>query len=128
MKLVVVALLSIGMLCSSTLAIAEDPVPFKELMQAPGAQPSGPPVPDAKSQAQIASQLGRTGHMTTKGKVMTAVGIGMVVIGGTALAGTALWHGPVTPSDKAKLYGAGAGVIAGGTILIVLGAHQRSRQ
>jgi len=68
--------------------------------------------------------------MTTGGKVMTGVGIGMLVIGGIVLIGTATvgensW---ASSSDKGKLYGAGAGILAGGTILIVVGNHQRAAQ
>jgi hypothetical protein len=66
--------------------------------------------------------------MTTGGKIMTGVGIGLIVIGATGLVGTAAWRGPATPSDKAKLYGVGAGVVAGGAILIVLGDHRRAAQ
>ena len=131
MKRVVVALLCLGLLCSSTLAMAEGPVPFRALMQTEGAQPSVAPLADAKAKSAAAStQPPHTRHMTTGGKVMTRVGIGMLVIGGIVLIGTAAvgensW---ASSSDKAKLYGAGAGIFAGGTILIVVGNHRRAAQ
>jgi hypothetical protein len=59
---------------------------------------------------------------------MTGVGIGMLGIGGAVLGGTAALHDVwgFSSSDKAKLCGAGGGVVAGGAILIVLGNHRRS--
>src|SRR3974390_38430 len=126
MKLVAVALLVAAMLCNSTLAMAEGPVPFTALMQNAGAQSSGPPIPDAKNQAEIATQLARTGHMTTGGKIMVGVGVGMLAIGGVLFVGTRAWNGPASPTDKHELYGAGGATIGVGALLIFLGTHRRS--
>jgi hypothetical protein len=66
--------------------------------------------------------------MTSGGKIMTGVGIGLCVIGGSVIVASAalnnVWG--FSPSDKAKAYGAGGGAVAGGAILIVLGHHRRS--
>jgi hypothetical protein len=122
MKFVALALLVTAMLCNSTLAMAEGPVPFRALMQDAGAKPGGPPIPDAKNQAEIATQLARTGHMTTGGKIMVGVGASMLAIGGVLFA----WPGKITPNDKHELYGAGGATMGVGAILIVLGTHRRS--
>jgi hypothetical protein len=125
MKLVAVALLVTAMLCNSTLALAAGPVPFSALMRTAGEPPAIPPLTDDQSKS---TQPPHATHMTTGGKVMTGVGIGMMAIGGVVLIGTAVFSGWASSSDKAKLYGAGAGTLGGGVVLIVLGAHQRSAQ
>jgi hypothetical protein len=126
MKLATVALLVVGLSCNSMLAMAEDPVPFRALMQTAGAQPSIPPIRDSKDQsAPVSTEPAPRRHMTTGGKIMVGVGIGMMVIGGVAMLGAAgsIW---ATSTEKNSLYGAGGGAMAGGAILIVLGAHRRS--
>ena len=128
MKLAMVALLLVGMLCNSTFAVAEHPVPFKELMQSAGSQSSMPTNSDNKGQSSAVATQPVHRHMTSTGKIMTGVGIGFCVIGGIGLIGTAalgdnLW---ASPSDKHKIYGASAGVLGGGVVLIVLGNHRRS--
>jgi hypothetical protein len=126
MKIVAMALIVTATLCNSTLAMAEGPVPFRALMQTANGQPSVTPIPDAKGQSAVSTQPARTPHMTTAGKVMTGAGIGMFAIGVVAIAGTAALRGWATPSDKAKLFGAGGGAVASGVVLIVLGDHRRS--
>jgi hypothetical protein len=129
MKLLAVALLVFGMLCNSVLATAEDPVPFRALMQAAGAQPNVPRISDAKDQSTaVSTQPSHTPHMTTGGKAMIGVGIGMLAIGGVVILTTNSVSGLTTSTDKAALYGAGGGAMAGGAVLIVLGAHRRSAQ
>ena len=66
--------------------------------------------------------------MTSGGKIMTGVGIALCAIGGSVLIGAAALNGVwgFSSSDKAKVYGAGGGAVAGGAILIVLGNHRRS--
>ena len=77
MKLVAVILLSLGMLCSSTLAMAEGPVPFRALMQPAGAQP---PNTDAKDQSSAVSTQPVHRPLTKEGKIMTGTGIGLLGI------------------------------------------------
>lgn len=59
---------------------------------------------------------------------MIGTGIGLVVIGGIVMVGTAVLNSWATSTDKAELYGAGGGICAGGTALIVLGSHRRTAQ
>lgn len=126
MKLVTVITLALGMLCNSILAAAEGPVPLKALMADAGAEP----VMIANAGADDKSLTGSTQQshktMTRGGKIMAGVGVGMLAIGATGLIGTAVWRGPVSPSDKHKLYAAGSGVMATGVVLIVFGSHRRS--
>ncbi len=105
MKLVAVALLVLGMLGNSTLAMAEGPVPFRALMQTAGAQPSVPPITDTKDKSTTLSAQPAHTRMTSGGKIMTGTGIGMLVIGGVVLIGTAAYSGwGDSSSNKAKLY------------------------
>jgi hypothetical protein len=129
MKLVAVALLVLGMLCNSTLAMAEGPVPFSALMQPAGAQPGIPPITDARDQSTaVATQPAHPRRMTTGGKIMTGAGIGMVAIGGVALVGAALLQDWAPAGKEAAGYATGAGLAAGGITLIVFGTHRRSAQ
>ena len=64
--------------------------------------------------------------MTTGGKIMTGVGVGVFVVGMVGVVGTAAVGGWASSSDKAKLYGAGGGAVAGGVTLVILGDHRRS--
>jgi hypothetical protein len=129
MKLVAVALLTFGMLCNAALATAEGPVSFKALMQSAGAQPSLPPMTDAKDQSTAAAtQPAHPPRMTTGGKIMTGTGIGMLAIGGLVVIGTALldW-GPATAKVDAG-FATGGALLAGGATLFVFGYHRRSAQ
>ena len=129
MKLVAVALLVLGMLCNSTLAMAEGPVPFSALMQPAGAQPGIPPITDARDQSTaVATQPAHPRRMTTGGKIMTGAGIGMVAIGGVALVGAALLQDWAPAGKEAAGYATGGGLAAGGITLIVFGTHRRSAQ
>jgi len=128
MKLVAVALLVFGMLSNSMLAMAEGPVPFRALMQTASAQPTTTPITASQDQSTAVSTQPAHRPMTSGGKIMTGVGIGLCVIGGGVIVASAalnnVWG--FSPSDKAKAYGAGGGAVAGGAILIVLGHHRRS--
>jgi hypothetical protein len=130
MKRIAVALLILGMLCNAALATAEGPVPFKALMQTAGAQPSLPPMTDAKDQSTaVSTQPAHRPPMSSGGKVMTGIGIGMLAIGGGVVVGTAaLGNCYGCSSHRAELYGAGSGIMAGGAILVVLGNHRRIAQ
>ena len=125
MKLVAVTLLILGMVCNAVLAAAKGPVPFKELMQTAGAQASVAPITDAKDQP-TSTQPAHRPPMTSGGKVMTGIGIGMFAIGGVVVIGTALFDwGPHTAKVDAG-YATGGGLMAGGITLFVLGYHRRS--
>jgi hypothetical protein len=129
MKLVAVALLVLGMLCNSMLAMAEGPVPFNALMQTAGAQPSVPPITDTKDKSTALSAQPTHTRMTSGGKIMTGTGIGMLVIGVAAVGGTAIVRtalGGVTSAKEDALFATGGALVAGGVTLIVFGSHRRS--
>ena len=126
MKLVAVSLLVIGLLATSMLAVAEGPVPLRTLMQTAGTQPSVPQNANSKDGSTAPFTQPAHTHMTTGGKIMAGTGVGFLIIGGVVIAGTAAFSGWASSSDKAKLYGAGGGVTAGGVLLIALGVHRRS--
>ena len=126
MKLVAAAVLVVGMLSNSMLAMAEDPVPFRALMQTAGAQPATTPTTASKDQsAPVATQPAHR-PMTSGGKVMTGAGIVLFVVGGGVLIGTALLNSWASPAHKAEFYGAGSGAVVSGAILIVIGHRHRS--
>jgi hypothetical protein len=128
MKLVAAALLVMGMLCNSALAMADGPVPFRTLMQSAGAQPTVPQATDGKDKSTNPTQPARPSHMTRGGKIMTGVGVVMVASGGLVIAGTAALHDFASTTRKAALYGGGGACATGGAVLIVLGIHRRSTQ
>lgn len=132
MKLVSVALLIPGMLCTSTLAMAEGAVPFRAYMQAAGAQAAVPPPPHAKDQVTAVSNTPAHTHMTHGGTIVTGAGIGMLVAGGAVIAGATLasssGFSPSSSSKKAGLYGGAAGLCAGGVTLIIFGHQRRSAE
>ncbi len=124
MKPVALALV-VAMLCSSTLAMAEPPVPFKALMRNGGARLSTPPLNDVDDPPAAASNhADHKTHMTAAGKIMTGVGIGFVIIGGVVMAATP--DAFATPTDKNELYAASGATMGVGVVLIVLGVKRRS--
>lgn len=126
MKLVAVALIVAGLLCNSSLAMAEGPVPFHALMQPAGTDAGIPPLDDSKDQSTAGStQPAHKLPMTSGGKTMTGIGAGLMVIGVVVVIGTALLH-DFGPSGKvAAGYAAGGGAIVGGATLIIFGGHRR---
>lgn len=125
MKLFAVVALGVAIFCSSTLAVAQDPVPFKALMLGKGAQPGLPQNTDANAQSSTASTPApHKTHMTAAGKIMTGVGIGMIGIGGAVMALTP--NAFATQTDKNELYGASGATIGVGVVLIILGVHRRT--
>jgi len=129
MKVVAVALLSLGISCHSMLAMAEGPVPFRALMQPAGAEASVPAVTAAQDNSTVPSAKPvHPTHMTSGGRVMAGVGVGLLVCGGFVIGGTAAVGSWASPSRRGALYGGGAGLAATGAILIVVGSHRRSAQ
>ena len=129
MKLVAVALLILGTLCNAVLATAEDSVPFKALMRTAGAQPSLPPMTDARDQSTaVATQPAHPPRMTTGGKIMTGTGIGMLAIGGLVVVGTALLDWVPSTAKVDAGYATGGALLAGGATLFAFGYHRRSAQ
>jgi hypothetical protein len=127
MKLGAAVALVVAILCSSTLAVAEGPVPFRALMRNEGAQSGIPPLTDVNDQpAATSNQAAHKTHMTRTGKIMTGVGIGMVAIGGVVMAVTP--HAFATPTDKNELYGASGATMGVGVVLIVIGVTRHSAQ
>jgi len=125
MKPVAALALVVALLCSSTFALAEGPIPFKALMRNDGAQPGMPPLTDGSDQpAAASSQAVHKTHMTGAGKVMTGVGIGLVAFGGLVMAVTP--NAFATQTDKNELYGASGATMGVGVVLIVFGVKRRS--
>jgi hypothetical protein len=126
MKLVAVALLALGMLCNSTLAMAEGPLPFRALMQTAGAEPAMPSKPDAKdSSIQNTTSKHANGGKAERvtGGVLLGTGVAVITTtlvlvsaGGDAGHSGRVWAG----------IGGGAGMTGAGVTLIVLGNHRRS--
>ena len=125
MKLVAVALLVVGMLCNSMLAMAEGPVPFRALMQTAGAQPTTTPIAASQDQSTAVSTQPADRPMTSGGKIMTGTGLGLCVVGVVVLVTAAVLNSLASPSRKAEAYGGGGGAVVGGAILVVLGSHHR---
>jgi hypothetical protein len=127
MKVVAVALLVSGLLCNSMLAMAEDPVPFRTLMATAGAPPDVSALNAGQdNSAPQPTKPAHATHMTSGGKAMAGVGIGLLACGGIVIIGTALFNSWENSSRKAALYGGGIGLAATGTVLVVFGSHRRS--
>jgi hypothetical protein len=112
-----------ALLLNSLCAVAEDPIPFKAMMQSAGAQPAVPPTPDAQS------QQANTGKITAVGKTEIVGGYVLLGAGAVTVALTAAINSgfKFSGSKVTALY-AGGGAAAGvGVTLIVLGFHRRSK-
>ncbi|MDR3727593.1 MAG: hypothetical protein P4K86_11180 [Terracidiphilus sp.] len=126
MKVFAVLFLILGMLCSSTLAVAENPIPFSALGKNGGIHPVAIPLPDDKDKA-APTQTPQPSHMTTGGKVMTGVGIGLIAVGTLVfVAGAAAINDSWFGNAAAPLMGGGAAIGVGGTVLIIFGSHRRT--
>jgi hypothetical protein len=124
MKPALVCLLVLSMACSSSCAVAEGPIPVRALMQNAGAQSALPASSgDQSSPAPDVSQTAPHRPMTTGGKVMTGVGIGLLALGVAALATPQPKDG-FAPAEGAvratSILCAGVGVT-----LVVIGTHRR---
>lgn len=126
MKLAVATFLVLAMCCHSMRAFAEDLVPFSALMQTAGSQPSIPPLSSAqKDSTAVSTQPAQRLHMTSGGKIMVGVGIGVVGVGALVLAATGTLSDWGSSGHVAAGYGTGAAFVAGGTTLIVFGTRRR---
>lgn len=119
-KFVAVPLMSAGIFLSSLSAVAENPIPFKAMMQTAGAQAAVPPKPQSGQQVQPGS-ISNAGKAEI-GAGFLLVGAGIVTITATALLNSSNFNpaGPKTP----LLYGVGAGATAAGVTLVALGFHK----
>ena len=133
-RFLVAPLMMAGMFLNSACAIAEGPIPFNAMMQSSSYGPAIPPTPDAKEtagaqpSAAVSTSPARKAHMTTGGKVMTGVGIGLVGVGATLMGIAAqdkpgsMFHSGVEVIG----YGGGAGFAGTGVVLIAFGVHRRA--
>lgn len=120
----VAALLVLGLLSPSVSGAAQEPVPFKALMQTAGTDRT---VAQTGNQSdQSSAQTASATHPSHRGKVLIGTGIGMVALGGGVLALTGISWGSSTKKDAA--YAAGGGLAGVGVALIVIGLHRRSAQ
>jgi hypothetical protein len=127
MKLLTIAILILGLLSSSTLAVAESLVPFSAYEQMAGTPSSAPPLPDAGNDpAATTAQSAHSGQMTTGGKVITGVGIALVGIGAVLIGFGASVNSNQLAGSKIKPVGlgAGAGFAGVGVVMIVVGLHK----
>ncbi|HEY1986533.1 MAG TPA: hypothetical protein VGG85_14050 [Terracidiphilus sp.] len=128
MKLFALSILILSMLSSSTLALAEGPIPFSALAKNGGAYAAAIPWQDAQNNAAGAPiQTRPQSHMTSGGKVMTGVGIGLIAVGTLVfVAGVAATNDSWFHNAAAPCMGAGAAVGGGGVALIVFGNRRRT--
>jgi hypothetical protein len=127
-KFLVGPLLVAGLIFNSVLAVAEDPIPFKAMMQAAGGQAATPPAADANN---AASQPAHAGKITAAGKGEMIGGAVLLGAGALAIGFTAAFNstGFKTAGGKtAALYGGGAAAAGVGVTLIVLGSHRRAKK
>lgn len=120
----VTALLVLGLLSPSVFGAAQEPVPFKALMQPAATYQSVPPT--GNQSAQSPAQTAPVAHTSHRGKVFIGTGIGMVALGGGVLALTGISWGSSSKKDAG--YAAGGGLAGVGVALIVIGVHRRSAQ
>ncbi len=120
-KFVAVPLLSAGIFLGSVSAVAENPIPFKAMMQPAGAQTAVPPKPQSGQQVQ-------PGPISNAGKAEIGAGFFLLAAGVATLTVTvALDSSGFFKSSGGKIaagYGAGAGATVAGVTLITLGFHK----
>jgi hypothetical protein len=125
-KFLAVSLLVVGVFLTSVLAVAEDPIPFKAMMQSASAPVAGPPKPDANYPAGQAANASKT---TAAGKAEIIGGFVLLVTGISTVAFTAKLTGTNYAGPKAPaLYAGGAAAAGVGVTLIVLGSHRRAKK
>lgn len=126
MKLVAVTLIVLAVLGNSMLAAAESPVPLKAWMQAPGADSSKPPQPDAKDQSfQSTSSRHANGGTAERVTGGVLLGTGVAVITTTLVVVGALHGSFGHPGRVWAGIGGGAALTGTGVTLIVLGSHKK---
>lgn len=125
MKLVAAVAL-VAIFCSSTLGMAEGPVPFKALMQEAGAQPAVSPRQDAKDspvQSTQSKQTNRGKAERVTGGILLGTGVAVIT---TTLVLVGAAHGSAGHDGRVWAgVGGGAGISGVGVTLIVLGNRKR---
>lgn len=119
-KFLAAMLMGVAVLLSSLSAVAEDPIPFKAMMQSAGTQTPVPPKPQAGQQVQPApiTNVGKT--EIVGGFLLIAVGVATMSITALLTSGGPRPSGAKTPA----LYAAGGGATAAGVTLVILGSHR----
>jgi hypothetical protein len=123
MKLALMCLLVLSLACSSSCAVAEGPIPVRALIQNAGTQAALPSSSGDQNPTPAVNQTAPHRPMTTGGKVMTGVGIGLLAIGVAAIATPQPKDGFAPAEAEARAEGlltAGVGVT-----LVVIGTHRR---
>ena len=131
-KSLAVPLMCAGMFLSSLNTAAQDPIPFKAMMQSASEQAAVPSRSDAGVDAQTASGQQsspnpKTGPITAAGRTEIGVGFLLIAAGVATISITALLRSSgfsPSASKTSGLYVAGAGATAGGVTLIALGFHR----
>jgi hypothetical protein len=133
MKAIVVILGCCAILWNSAFAAGQTPVPFKSLMQSPGAQQVSAAMATGdrhNSPADLTSAT-HTGALTPRGKGMMIGGITLVAVGAVVIAfdvafGSAMGTKGAEGRTAAGYIG-GAAAAGTGVTLIVFGSRNRSR-
>ena len=125
-KFLAIPLMVVGVFLTSALAVAEDPISFKAMMQSASAPPAVPPKTDANS---AAGQAPNAGKITTAGKAEIVGGVVLLGTGVLTVAFTAVLTGTKFSGPKAPaLYAGGAAAAGVGVTLIVFGSHRHARK
>ena len=124
-KFLAMPLMVVGVFLTSVSAVAEDPIPFKVMMQSASAPAAVPPRPDANN---AAGQAANAGKITPAGKAEIIGGFVLLGTGITTVAVTAVLTGMKFSGPKAPaLYAGGAAAAGVGVTLIVLGSHRHAK-
>ena len=126
MKLFTAAVMGLGLLCHSSLAIAAGPIPFSELVSSAGIHPAAIPVPQAGSgQTEASAQPAQTTPLSSGQKALIGTGIALAGVGVALIAfgASVNSHDIGGSSIREAGFGAGAGAAGIGVVLIAFGAH-----
>lgn len=133
MKFMAAFLVCGAILWNSALAIGQNPIPFKAMMQSPGVQQTVAPMPNRGSPQDLSASATatHTGALTPKGKAMMIGGIVLVAAGAVVIAADAAFGSTMgTKGAEGKTavgYVGGFSAVGTGVTLIVFGARHRSK-
>jgi hypothetical protein len=125
-KVITAAILGLALLCRSTLAVADGPIPFNQLAGNPGVHPVAVPLPQTSDNPAAApAHPAQTVPLTHGQKVMIGTGIALAGLGVALMAfGASVNQKAIAGSETRDVaLGAGGGFAGIGVVLIVVGAH-----
>ena len=125
-KFLAMPLMVVGVFLTTVLAVAEDPISFKAMIQSASAPAAVPPRPDANN---VAGQAANTGKIPAAGKAEIVGGFVLLATGIATVAFTAVLTGNKFAGPKAPaLYAGGAAAAGVGVTLIVFGSSRHARK